>query len=826
MAPFNPQISGTPSTNFVNASQGRPANRAFETLFSGLSEAVLTGKELKDVKQTKALATEVQTNVDQIGNAILGSPDETLLGDPDKKYPEGEGPPELTAAGKQMQRMKQAFDTGKMTDVNYVTQVNLLAKRLRLKYPDQIDKIDDLLANATGTSTANQLRRALNTAWEAEASTATAAEKEKNKFLNEVLEKGYVNDPVIKGNYERITGKPFSVGDFNEKAMRFAVGVRASQDAERERWRQGLQDEDLTGKTVASRAKKAAIGEAGIIRDQMITASSSTLNALRTQMQQAQDAKSPGGSTITPEEKQALEAIMGRTELELNSAYDSLVHGIDKEGNSYASLIGNEKDMEEVKNTIMGPFSVIKSALLNEQTGVLGAVERDNKAKTIYRENKTLQDGDFTSALSAAKSIYGDQRVNDILNQLTTAGNDLTKLGPEDSAVAQKIMMMLMGGSSPSEVFKTAITNGDISNPATVMKIITTDISQLSSPDTTKEAKADILKRWFRQGEQNFLQQFNGQSAQQVFDTLTSPSVVEAVKGTEYADDYFDWVRRQADVILAPAANQIWNTQKFGDVSNITYNTSTKRFEVAPVPGVASGSLWEGYKSMKGTEAVNTFNRYLDKLQPIADDLGENLDATIAGFFTGRDYRKIQKQGSLMSNLADRFFEAIRSDTQDTSGTVPKQKSGKIDGSANKLLDFIQKAEGGDVNTLFGGGQADLASKTVGEVLQMKPVKGSSAKGSFQVLNKTLQSLVDSGEIDLEEQFTPETQRRVGLALLNRRGYKKWLKGEWNNSQFADSLAQEWASLPTSSGQSYYAGDGLNKNTVTRDELIGLLEGL
>ena len=54
MAEFNPQISGTPSTNFVNASQGRPANRAFETLFSGLSEAALTGKELKDVKAAES----------------------------------------------------------------------------------------------------------------------------------------------------------------------------------------------------------------------------------------------------------------------------------------------------------------------------------------------------------------------------------------------------------------------------------------------------------------------------------------------------------------------------------------------------------------------------------------------------------------------------------------------------------------------------------------------------------------------------------------------------------------------------------------------------
>ena len=103
-------------------------------------------------------------------------------------------------------------------------------------------------------------------------------------------------------------------------------------------------------------------------------------------------------------------------------------------------------------------------------------------------------------------------------------------------------------------------------------------------------------------------------------------------------------------------------------MSNITYNTSTKRFEVAPVPGVASGSLWEGCKSMKGTEAVNTFNRYLDKLQPSLTIWVKTSTLLIAGCFTGGITRKIQKQGSLMSNLADRFFEAIRSDTQDTSG--------------------------------------------------------------------------------------------------------------------------------------------------------------
>ena len=133
-------------------------------------------------------------------------------------------------------------------------------------------------------------------------------------------------------------------------------------------------------------AKKAAIKEAGTIRDSMITASSSTLNTARTQMQQAQE--SPSGSYYHARGEAGARGCYGPyRRWSLNSAYDSLVHGIDKEGNSYASLIGNEKDIwRRLRTPLWVPFSVIKSALLNEQTGVLGAVERDNKLRLLSGE--------------------------------------------------------------------------------------------------------------------------------------------------------------------------------------------------------------------------------------------------------------------------------------------------------------------------------------------------------------------------------------------------------------------------------------------------------
>jgi hypothetical protein len=133
---------------------------------------------------------------------------------------------------------------------------------------------------------------------------------------------------------------------------------------------------------------------------------------------------------------------------------------------------------------------------------------------------------------------------------------------------------------------------------------------------------------------------------------------------------------------------------------------------------------------------------------------------------------------------------------------------------------------------LVGGrSKPELTNMTVLEVLKfqssMRGALGleSSAVGKYQIIQGTLQSLVSQGHVSLDEQFSPAVQDRLAIALLNRRGYQRYLQGALTVHEFADRVALEWASFPMPDGRSYYAGVGSNKALVDRSTVVSTLQG-
>lgn len=128
-----------------------------------------------------------------------------------------------------------------------------------------------------------------------------------------------------------------------------------------------------------------------------------------------------------------------------------------------------------------------------------------------------------------------------------------------------------------------------------------------------------------------------------------------------------------------------------------------------------------------------------------------------------------------------------------------------------------------------------ITSMTIAEVLawQSEAIKeyrkrfnaeqGYSAAGRYQIIRATLRGLANT-YWKISNLFDAETQDDLGLILLQQRGWNKWCKGEMSDSLFADSLSQEWASLPFNTGCSYYAGDDHgNKSLVSREEVLDTL---
>lgn len=163
------------------------------------------------------------------------------------------------------------------------------------------------------------------------------------------------------------------------------------------------------------------------------------------------------------------------------------------------------------------------------------------------------------------------------------------------------------------------------------------------------------------------------------------------------------------------------------------------------------------------------------------------------------------------------------------------------------LLDFIRQTEVGrkdraSYDVIYANKQGNLAkpltSMTLDEVLAAQKGwsknNGSSAAGGYQFMRATLVELIAELALRGSQLLDTDLQDRLGFHLLKRRGYQQYVDGTINKFEFGKRLAMEWASFPVLAdckgahrqlkrGQSYYAGDGLNKALVAPEKIEQLL---
>lgn len=162
---------------------------------------------------------------------------------------------------------------------------------------------------------------------------------------------------------------------------------------------------------------------------------------------------------------------------------------------------------------------------------------------------------------------------------------------------------------------------------------------------------------------------------------------------------------------------------------------------------------------------------------------------------------------------------------------------------AAKLLDFIGQTEAPKgYDTIYGNNQGKLRTPItklrLSEVIAAGPTwthsYKSSACGRYQFMHATLMGLKTVLNLSGNEYFNPDLQDRLGYHLLKECGYTKWASGATDDVPFALALAKVWASFPVLTetphgtkmihrGQSYYAGDGLNKALISPEKIEALL---
>jgi muramidase (phage lysozyme) len=162
------------------------------------------------------------------------------------------------------------------------------------------------------------------------------------------------------------------------------------------------------------------------------------------------------------------------------------------------------------------------------------------------------------------------------------------------------------------------------------------------------------------------------------------------------------------------------------------------------------------------------------------------------------------------------------------------------DPCTNLILDFIAGGvatnpsgeSAGNYNAVIGNAHAttDLSKFNLHAIanLQRQLVNNgqpSSAVGRYQIIEHTLEGLIEELSLTSEEFFTPAFQDRLAVQLLIGRSYHSWWRGRITNNTFAHNLSCEWASLPDprNGGKSHYDGIGPNHSSTTLPAVYAML---
>ena len=164
------------------------------------------------------------------------------------------------------------------------------------------------------------------------------------------------------------------------------------------------------------------------------------------------------------------------------------------------------------------------------------------------------------------------------------------------------------------------------------------------------------------------------------------------------------------------------------------------------------------------------------------------------------------------------------------------------------LLDAIRKHEAPKgYGQIYGGAKGvskatDVSRFTLDEVLafQKKMLANGSAStacGGYQFIRATLMGTILEMGLGGNDVWTPALQDRMALHLIEKRGLSKFQAGRMTREEFANSLAKEWASLPVVTkikgqkrmvepGETFYAGDGLNRALLHPSVILNLLDAI
>jgi len=307
-------------------------------------------------------------------------------------------------------------------------------------------------------------------------------------------------------------------------------------------------------------------------------------------------------------------------------------------------------------------------------------------------------------------------------------------------------------------------------------------------------------------------------------------------------------VRYLKSVGLSTTTNEAW----CGGFVGFCLEQSGEKFKATIVKEGAKASNWLewGNMSMRQFDLRDIPVGAIVVTHPLAEGTSGHVGFAVEKV-TGTD-----KVAVLGGNQGDRVsIEHIHKNKirqirwhSDLALTISTNLGTKTDPKFAQLLSLIASRESnGNYNAHFGkaGNQNNprFTTMPVKEVRRWQDDfiadgSDSSAVGKYQIIRTTLDAIIGRLKLDGSEIFDENLQDNMAMNLLQVRKLDEFLSKTIDIVRFGNNLAMEWASFPVLSnltndkgrlvhrGQSFYAGDGLNKAHIMPEQIEDVLAKL
>jgi len=236
----------------------------------------------------------------------------------------------------------------------------------------------------------------------------------------------------------------------------------------------------------------------------------------------------------------------------------------------------------------------------------------------------------------------------------------------------------------------------------------------------------------------------------------------------------------------------------------------------------------EEEKLRKDQEAITRLTNSNAELEAMIKAESPNAKAARANIESNnKTIQQIKNRNPrLNENAPSRSSAADTTDDPRKNRSYSPEKVTPMDRKA--LLDLIASGEAingsyDSVNTgKIGKILTGLSNMTVAEVMKRQADGEFRAAGRYQIIPSTLNGLVRQGIVKPTDKFDSATQDKLANALIDAR---LRAAGDDPIKQQLE-LSKEWAAIANPlTGNSYYAGNGIDKASITSAQVQGVLSG-